>query len=128
MKKKVLSAFVAAIILTFAGPAFSDSIQIWDCESNAGATGDALMKASKDWLDAAKSMDGGKDLQVILRFPEATNGSSASFAFVLIAPDLATWGLFSDGYQGSAAQAADVAFTEVAVCNASTLWTSVPIE
>jgi len=82
---------------------------------------------SKTWLDAAKTMAGGAELEVYLDFP-VVGGSAETFSFILVANDLATWGTFWNDYNGSAAQDADDSFFEVATCSGSTLGTSVKVE
>ena len=129
MKKKVLTSLFAAFMFVCSGSAFADNaVQLWKCQLNDGKTADELLAVSKAWLDAAKTMDGGADLEVYVEFPEATNDATGSINWVLIAPDMATWGLFTNGYQDSAAAEADAAFFEVAECNTSSLWTSVQVE
>lgn len=116
-------------VLMVAAPVCADStLQIWTCKLNDGKTGQELMAASKDWLAAAKSMDGGENFEVTLEFPIAANAGDGEFNFVLIAENVEDWGRFTNAYQGSPAAEADEAWGEVATCKRSGLWSSVDVE
>lgn len=128
MKKLFVSLFAVSIV-ALASPANADSIlQIWECSINEGHTDEEMMKLSKDWLDAAKGMEGGADFDVTIEFPVVTGDNANTFNFVLSAPDLKTWGLFNNGYLGSAVSAVDEKFVEVAACDGSVLLNSIAIE
>ncbi len=73
-------------------------------------------------------MDGGSDMQVFIEWAEATSDKQGTFNFVMVLADFATWGTFTDNYDGSAAADADAAFSEAATCDTSTLWDSNEIE
>lgn len=127
--KRLIVSLVSMYVFALAGPVYADSmLQIWECSVNEGHTADDVLTVSKDWLDAARKMEGGKDLQVTIEFPEVTGGKYNAFNFVLSASDLKTWGLFNNDYQGSAAAAADEKFLEVAICDGSRLWASIDIK
>ena len=93
-----------------------------------GKTNDDLVAVSEAWLKAAKSMDGGADVQVTLEFPIAADAGDAKFSFVLMVDDTKTWGVFNNNYANSAAGQTEEAWGEVATCSKSSLWASVDIE
>lgn len=129
MNKTILGSICAISTFVFAVPAFADPIlHIWSCKLNEGKTGDQLMEVTKAWLDAAKSMDGGENLELTLEFPIATNTGDGTFNFVLAAPNTQTWGLFMNEYETSPAAEVDQAWSEVATCSDSSIWNSVEIE
>ena len=117
-------------MLLFTASAFADSVvHIWTCELNDGKTGDDVVAASSAWFEVAKSMEGGEDLEAYLEFRIAANVGDDSFNFVLIAADAKTWGIWYDSDSpDSAMQDADIAWSEVAACSSSSLWSSVEIE
>ena len=128
MKKIVLSSLSAVLMFSFASPVLANStLHIWSCKLNDGKTTAEVMAVSSAWLKAAKSMEGGADLNLSLEFPLATD-SGDSFNFVLEAADAKTWGLFMNGYENSPAAKADEAWGEVASCSRSSLWNSVDVE
>jgi hypothetical protein len=93
-----------------------------------GKTQEDVISVSKAWLDAAKTMNGGEELEVYVGFPVVGAMGFAEFSFVLVANDMETWGTFWNGYGDSAAQKADEAWENVATCTGSSLESSVKIE
>lgn len=128
MKNRIIALSLALTMLLFAGQASANIVQLWECRTNDGSTADDVMRVSKEWTDAARSMDGGADMEVFVEWAEATSGKQGSFNFVMVLADFATWGTFTDNYDGSAAAEADAAFFEAASCDTSTLWDSIEIE
>lgn len=111
--------------MTFAEPV----IQIWSCGLNDGHSGDDAVSVSQEWLDAAKAVDGGAELNVILRFPLAADLKDGSFSFVLIAPDAQTWGAWVDkSADDTKLAASNVAWSEVAHCTGSSMWSAVNLQ
>ena len=43
----------------------------------------------------------GENLELYLHFPVIASMGETDFAFVLVAPSLAEWGVFMEGYEGS---------------------------
>ena len=128
-KKRPLVTSTVLLMLLFAESAFADSVvQVWTCTLRDGKTGEELIAVSEAWLKAAKTMDGGAELQGFLEFPLAATAGSGGFNFVLVAADAKTWGLFNNDYQDSPAADADEAWNEVAECSASSLWDSIDLE
>ena len=128
MKKITAWSSATTLLLLLSAPASADSvIQIWHCTIDEGSTAEQLVELSEDWLNAAKSMEGGKDLRVLLEYPIAAEAGFGRFAFVLIAPDAQPWGIFMDGYDESAAAEVDEAWNEVATCSGSSVWQSTEV-
>jgi hypothetical protein len=128
MKKRISGFFIAAILMAMVMPAQAAVLHIWACTAHDGKSAEDVQAVSAAWLKAAKSMDGGADLQVILTTPFAAEGDTGTFNFVVIAPSHGAYGTFNDGYEGSAAQKADAGFAGVAACSGSTIWESNPVE
>ena len=129
MKNKLLGMFLSLFMILFATSAFADSVvQIWNCKAHEGKTTEDINAVSAAWLKAAKGMEGGEDLEVYIEYPLAAAAGFGEFSFVLIAPDIKTWGLFNNDYDGSAADEADTAWNEVASCSGSSLWQSIEMK
>ena len=126
MKKPVL-ALSAAIVLFSSTISSASILHIWSCSLIGDSTIEDLEKVSADWLEAARSMDGGAELRVYIDYPVAANMGFGEFSWALEAPDAATWGEFMNNYDASAAEAADEAWEAVATCSSSGLWNSVEI-
>jgi hypothetical protein len=126
MKRIIIGGF---FVLLISAPAMADAtLQIYSCNLAPGHTGDEVIALSEEWLKAARTMEGGADLEVSLEFPLAASSGEGSFNFVLSAPNPAVWGVFTNGYLGSAAAEADENWEGVATCDEITLWASVDIE
>ncbi len=129
MKKIIIASLTASVMFLFTAPAYADSIvQLWSCEINDGKTGDDVVAASSVWLKAAKSNEGGEDIEAYVEFPIAADAGDGDFTFVLVVADTKTWGVFNHDYPDSPAGEADEVWGEVATCSASSLWVSVEIE
>jgi hypothetical protein len=130
MKKRLIALLTASVMMLFTASAFADSVvHLWTCELNDGKTGEDVVAASSAWLKAAKSVEGGEELEVYVEFRIAANVGDDSFNFVLIAADEKTWGTWYGGSDPSSAmEEANAAWSEVAACSGSSLWFSVEIE
>jgi len=106
----------------------ASAVQVWPCKLHDGKTQEEVVAVSKVWLDAAKTMNGGAELEVYLGFQIAGDMGPGEFSFVLVANDMATWGTFWNDYSGSAAAKADEEWENVATCSGSSLEASVKIE
>jgi len=126
--KYLNKAILTVILLGVFSSANASVVHIWNCNLHDGKSGDDVVALSSSWLAAARTMEGGKDLNVYINFPMAANAGIGGFTFVLIAPDPATWGLFMNGYEGSAAAKADSEWDAAADCSSNSLWESVSIE
>jgi len=129
MKKIIIASLTASVMFLFTAPAYADSIvQLWSCKINDGKTEDDLVAASSAWLKAAKTNEGGEDIEAFLDFPIAADYGDDDFTFVLVVADTKVWGAFNHDYFDSPAGEAEEAWGEVATCSASSLWASVKVE
>ena len=132
MKKGILSTLTALLMISFPATAYSDSVlHIWSCKLNDEKTEDDLMKVSSAWLKVAKGMDGGADIEVFVDyaiFSNTPDSEDGSFSFVLMTPDLKSWGTLFNDYPDSPLAKADEVWGEVADCSDSSLLSSVKVE
>jgi hypothetical protein len=121
---------LVSIFALFATPAFANEFgHVWSCELLAGKTIEDARAVSLVWLNAAKSMKGGDQLELYINLPIVEEESANRFDFVLLAPSLEAWGAFYDGYsESSPVGKADLDFATVAACSGSTLRESIKIE
>jgi hypothetical protein len=120
--KTLIRLILISILMVIASPAHSDAIQIFNCEYEGDATeGDVSVMVSK-WLKAAKTLKGGENLQLYVRYPVAASADDIDFKFVLVTPDFAQWGAFTDAYDLSKLQEIDDELDKVADCNDASLW------
>ena len=125
----MIKTILAVFMLSLFSIANAGVVQVWQCKLYDGKTGADVMKVSSAWLVAHKSLKGGDELKAYHDFPLAANVGEGSFKFVMILPNVETWGVFMGGHEeGSAASETDNAWSEVASCEGSTLWDSVRVE
>jgi hypothetical protein len=123
--KTGLQLVLISMMMIFATPAWSGSaVAVYTCEQNETASEADVMAAANAWLEAAKGMKGGENLEVRVMFPMAVTMGESDFLFVVLAPTFGEWGTFMDGYEGSAAADADKKYADVADCPDSALWES----
>jgi hypothetical protein len=128
MKKIIIASLTASVMFLFTASAFADVMEVMNCKFNDDKTGADLVAVSSAWLKAAKSMEGGEDLEVYLDFPLVADTEDGEFLFVAVFADMKTFGVFMNGYSGSPAAEADEAWYEVATCSGNSLWDSFEIE
>jgi len=127
--KTIIRLVIVSLMMVIAAPAYSESFSTFlKCEQDDDASSQDLQAVASKWLKAAKQMKGGDKLEVYLHFPVVAQMGETDFAFVLVAPSLAEWGVFMDGYEGSAAQGFDKEWDELAACPNSALFRSVKIK
>ena len=96
MKKIIIASLAASVMFLFTAHARADAIvQLWSCKINDGKTGDDLVAASSAWLKAAKTNEGGEDIEAFLEFPIAADNGDDDFTFVLVVADTKVWGAFN---------------------------------
>ena len=108
--------------------ALADVRDVWNCQLNDDKTPADLVAASSVWLKAAKSNEGGEDVEAFLEFPIAADTGAEDFLFVVVFADMKTWGVFNHDYSNSPAGEAEEAWGEVATCTGASDWASVEIE
>ena len=130
MIKNTFRLMVISMLIAVAAPAFSDpAVQMFKCELDDDATEQQVKDGAAKWLEAAKTLNGGDELEAFVLFPVAVNATGGTdLMFVVIAPSFEAWGKFWDSYGGSEAAAIDVANREFVVCPDSVLWESHEVE
>jgi len=127
--KTALRIFTIAILMVLAAPAYSDAIQMFNCQLTDDATTDDVLDMSAKWLKVAKTMKGGENLKVFVRHPIAASSDDVDFVFVVTVPTFAEWGAFTDAYEVTDMIAAiDDEYEKVADCNDSAIWEGAEIE
>jgi len=111
-------------------PAYAvECVQMWMCEMDDDATEEQIEAMAREWLKAAKKIEGGENLEAYVYFPIAVNATGETDAmFVVKAPSVEDWGKFWDHYGGSAAAEVEKQNLEKIVCPDSVVWESVKIK
>ena len=120
--KTMIRFMIISILLLVASPAYSDAIQIFNCEYEGEATEDDVLAMANKWLTAAKTLKGGENIKIYLRYPVAASVDDIDFKFVLVTPDFAAWGAFTDAYDLSKLQEVDDELFKIADCDDASLW------
>ena len=120
--KKLLSLMLVSLFMLVASPVYAEAIQIFNCEYEGDATEDDVFDMAGKWLAAAKTLKGGENLQVVIRFPVAASVDDIDFKFVLVTPTFAEWGEFTDAYEASKLQEIDDELYKIADCNDASMW------
>lgn len=126
---KTFLQLVLFSVLTFAAaPAYAgQAVHIFACEVQDDVTEEKMEASASAWLKAAKTMKGGENLQVYLHHPVAAKMDKGDVLIVVVAPSLTEFGMFWDGYKGSAADNLDKTDTGIA-CPDSVLFEAVQIK
>lgn len=120
--KTLIGLMFISMLMLFASPAHSDAIQIFNCEFEGEATEDDVSVMLKKWIKAAKSLKGGENLEVYIRYPIAASVDDIDFKLVLVTPTFAEWGEFTDVYELSTIVEIDDEIEKVADCNDASMW------
>jgi len=126
---KVMGLILISMLMMVAAPAWSGSaVAVYSCEQGDDASEADVLAAVADWLQAAKAMKGGENIDAFAMFPMAATMGEFDWMFIVTAPSFAEWGAFMDGYEGSAAAEADKKYADIAICPDSALWESFRVE
>jgi hypothetical protein len=99
------------------------ALQMWRCELVNDATEEQVMEMAQKWLAAARTLKGGKNLDLYVNFPVVVNATrEIDMVLMLVAPSFEEWGEFWDGYGNSPAADVEDASHSVFVCPDSVLW------
>ena len=120
--KTLIRVMAIAMLMVFASPAYSETIQIFNCTYEGDATEDDVTAMASKWLAAAKTVKGGENVQIAMRYPVAASVDDIDFKFVVMTPNFAEWGAFTDAYELSKLQEVDDELFKVANCGESSLW------
>ena len=120
--KTLIRVMAIAMLMVFASPAYSETIQIFNCTFEGDATEDDVSAMASKWLKAAKTVKGGENVMIAVRYPVAASVDDIDFKFVIVTPNFAEWGAFTDAYELSELQEVDDELFKVANCGESSLW------
>jgi hypothetical protein len=121
--KTIVGLMLVFMLMIVTTPAYTaEVVQIYNCEQDEDATDGAIKALAAEWLKAAKKMKGGERLEVYIRHPIVGQMGEKDFTFVLRAPSLEEWALFTSGYEGSELEIIDDKLDELCDCPGSTLW------
>jgi hypothetical protein len=120
--KTLMRLMIISLLMVVASPVYAEAIQIFNCEYEGDATEDDVYAMAGKWLAAAKTVKGGENLKIVIRFPVAASVDDIDFKFVIVTPDFAEWGKFTDAYEASKLQEIDDELYKVADCNDASLW------
>ena len=127
--KTIIRLVLISMLLLIAAPAYSGSaVAVYQCEQGDNASEADVLASVADWLQSAKAMKGGENMDAFVMFPMAATMGEFDFMFIVTAPSFAEWGAFMDGYEGSAAADADKKYADTAICPNSALWESFRME
>jgi hypothetical protein len=126
----IVRLMLVFMLMIVAAPTFAaEATQMWKCEMDDDASEADVIAGAQEWLKAAKTMEGGKQLQASVYFPVAVNATGEVDAFfIVVAPTFEEWGKFWDNYAGSPAEKVDIKNREQVVCPDSAVWESVRIK
>lgn len=129
MMNSLKGAVITALLLAFAAPAFSAPASFFmRCEQDDDFTEKDLAAFFTKWKKAALTIDGVSRIEVALHFPIVAQMGEYDFAINIITPSLMEWAAFVEGYEGSAAQAMNGEWDEMAACPDSALYRSIRTE
>ena len=120
--KTFIQLMIISMLMLIASPAYSDAIQIFNCEYDGDVTEEEFHDMAGKWLAAAKATKGGENIKIYIRFPVAASVDDIDFKFVIVTPNFAEWGAFTDAYELSKLQDIDDELEKVATCNDASLW------
>ena len=121
--KTIVALMLISMLMIVAAPAYSQEvIQAFQCSMDEDATDDAIMALAKEWVAAAKKMKGGENIEVTMHQPIVGEMGERDFVFLLKAPSLEEWAVFTAGYADSALEDIDDKLEELCDCPDSALW------
>jgi len=126
--KTLIRLAIISLFMLMASPVYAEAIQIFNCEYDSDITEDEFNDMASKWLAAAKATKGGENIKIYIRFPVAASVDDIDFKFVLVTPDFAEWGAFTDAYELSKLQDIDDELEKVATCNDASLWEGTEIK
>jgi len=128
--KTTMRWILALVLMVAVAPAFAgDATQMWRCEMDDDATEDQVRAMAREWLEAAKKIEGAENLEAYVLFPIAVNATGEmDVMFVVTAPTFEEWGKFWDGYGGSKAAELETKHNEAVICPDSVIWESFKVE
>ena len=126
----VCMLILGSMLMIGAAPAYAaEAMQMWKCELEDNTTEEEVIAMAQEWVKAAKTMAGGKQIEANVYFPVAVNVTGEiDVLFVVVAPSFVEWGKFWDNYSGSPANEVEERNRKKIICPDSALWESVKIK
>ena len=128
--KIIVRLMLVSVLMLVAAPAFSaEATQMWKCELDDDASEKDVMAQAREWLQAAKKLEGGQGLKASVLFPVAVNVTGQTdLMFIVTAPSFEAWGKFWDNYVNSPAAELEDRHDQKVVCPDSAVWESIKVE
>ena len=121
--KTIVRLMLVFMLMVVAAPAYStEVVQIFNCQQDEDATDEEIKAVAAEWFKAAKKMKGGDQLKIYVRFPIVGKMGEDDFSFIIRAPSLEEWAVFTSGYKGSVLEEIDDKLDELCDCPDSSLW------
>jgi len=126
----IVRLMLVSVLMLVAAPAFSaEATQMWKCELDDDASEEDVMAQAREWLQAAKKLEGGQGLKASVYFPVAVNVTGQTdLMFIVTAPSFQEWGKFWDSYVHSPAAELEDRHNQKVVCPDSAVWESIKVE
>ncbi len=120
MRSKVMLLLGLSMIFAAGAVHAGEPMQMWNCGMEDGVTEEDVEAKAKEWMEAARKVDGGKNIEVAILWPVVVNASGETdFIFFAKLPTFAEWGRFWDAYPNSDVSANE---GEGTFCPDSVLW------
>ena len=128
--KMFMRLALVSMLVVVAAPSYSgEAWQAFTCQILDETTEDHILAMGSEWLEAARSMKGGANIEVSVAFPVAAQMGETDFRMLLRVPTIKEWGEFWDGYNSnSAAAKVDEKYQEMVDCPDSRLFEAVKIK
>lgn len=121
--KTFMRLALVSMLVVVAAPSYSgEAWQAFTCQIVGDTTEDQIMAMGSEWLEAARSMKGGANIEVSVAFPVAAQMGETDFRMLLKTPTIKEWGEFWDGYHGSPAAKIDDKYADLVDCPDSRLF------
>ena len=118
-----------SILMMLAAPAFAGAVvTVYNCQQSDDADEDAVLDTASAWLEDAKKIKGGENLEIRVMFPVAAVMDDNDFMFVVIAPSFTEWGTFMDNYEGASEAKDSKTYAHIVQCDDSAMWESFKAE
>lgn len=123
--KTMIRLAMVSIFMMMAAPAFAGSVvTVYNCQQSDSASEEDVIAIASEWLESAKKIKGGENLEVRVMFPVAAVMGDNDFLFVIIAPSFTEWGMYQDNSADAGSAEEDKKYADIANCNDSALWES----
>jgi hypothetical protein len=99
MKSNILLMLGFSMIFTAGAVHAAEPLQMWNCGMEDGVTEADVATMATKWLEAARKIDGGENIEVAVLWPVVVNAAGETdFIFFMRMPTFSEWGRFWDAY------------------------------